>query len=200
MKKNATKKNNKSSKTSTTSQTPAAPKAAKATKNGPGRPLYVPKFPRKDEWTMNDFCKANSVDVETGKGPNCSKLTLIKWMARDKARKGRSLVKRLDHTAPPSSENGLGRKAFLFSLREKLAPGSDVEAPAPVTAEVPAVNEPVTTDAPAPGEASVDVSEATKSYEATKAALLGTSVPITDIAAPAPQAEPVIDAEAVPAV
>lgn len=192
-KKNATKKNSKTNKNASTAAT--APKASKAgTPGRPGRPLYVPKFPRKTEWTMNDFCIANDVDPETGKNTNpkgtnkgCSKLTLIKWMSRDKARKGRSLVKKLDHTAPPTSESGLGRKAFLFSLREKMANASEVSAtPAPAV------------DLPVP----VDASPETSDYEAQKAALLGTPAPVMDITpAPetTPEAAPVIpETEAVP--
>lgn len=183
-KKNASKKN-----TAATTPAPAAPKAAKAPKGKPGRPLYVPKFPRKVEWTLKDFCVANEVDPETGKGPRCSKLTLIKWLGRDKARKGRSLVKRLDHTAAPDSEKGLGRKAFLFSLREKLANDSTPDAN-------------TATDA-APAAPS-DVSPATADYEAQKAALLGTPAPVVDITTPAdstPEATPeMTPADAVPAV
>lgn len=176
MKKNATKKNS----TATASKTAKAPKAPKGKA---GRPLYVPKFPRKEEWTMNDFCRANEVDVETGKGPRCSKLTLIKWMARDKARKGRSIVKRLDHTAAPSSENGLGRKAFLFSLREKLAPEATPEVSPEVTPEVTPDN---------------------SSYEEQKAALLSEPTPVISITTPevTPEATPevVTTPETAPAV
>ena len=192
MSKNAkTSKKNSKKNTAATSPAPASPKAAKAPKGKPGRPLYVPKFPRKVEWTLKDFCVANEVDPENGKGPRCSKLTLIKWLGRDKARKGRSLVKRLDHTAAPDSEKGLGRKAFLFSLREKMANDSTPEAT------------PDTTDA-APAAPS-DVSPATADYEAQKAALLGTPAPVVDITTPdapaSPEATPeMTPADAVPAV
>lgn len=193
MSKNAktSKKNSKKKHTATAETADASPKAAKAPKGKPGRPLYVPKFPRKVEWTLKDFCVANEVDPETGKGPRCSKLTLIKWLGRDKARKGRSLVKRLDHTAAPDSEKGLGRKAFLFSLREKMANDSTPEAT------------PDTTDA-APAAPS-DAAPATADYEAQKAALLGTSAPVVDITTPnaptTPEATPeATPADAVPAV
>ena len=89
-----------------------------------GRPQYQPRFPRKVEWTVTDFCVANDVDPATGKGPRCSRLTLVKWLDRDRALKGRSVAVRLDKLAEPKSENGLGRKAFMFSLREKLANAS----------------------------------------------------------------------------
>ena len=185
-KKNASKKNTAAT---TPAPAPAATKAAKAPKGKPGRPLYVPKFPRKVEWTLKDFCVANEVDPETGKGPRCSKLTLIKWLGRDKARKGRSLVKRLDHTAAPDSEKGLGRKAFLFSLREKLTNDSTPDA-APDTTDAA----PDTTDA-----APADVSTATADYEAQKAALLAPA-PAVDITT-APEATPEqTPADAVPAV
>jgi len=181
MKKNATKKNSKpNKKTAPVAEAPAPAKASKAPKGKPGRPLYVPKFPRKMEWTLKDFCVTNDVDPETGKGPRCSKLTLIKWLGRDKARKGRSIVKRLDHTAPPESEKGLGRKAFLFSLREKMtqntpdtsAPKVDDSVPSgdvtvPVAEISPSTEAPAETPTPA-----VDVSPETTAYEAQKAALL----------------------------
>jgi hypothetical protein len=189
MSKNAsTKKSNKKSSTPKA----AATKTAKVAAPGrPGRPHYVPKFPRKTEWTMNDFCVANDVDPESGKninpkgsGKGCSRLTLIKWMARDKARKSKSLVKRLDHTAPPMSENGLGRKAFLFSLREKL----NHVAPTPEET------------APAASPEIVDVSSETSSYEEQKAALLGTPTPVMDITTPEPDETPVMpEPEMVPA-
>lgn len=181
-KKNASKKN-------TAATAPAAPKASKAPKGKPGRPLYVPKFPRKVEWTLKDFCVANEVDPETGKGPRCSKLTLIKWLGRDKARKGRSLVKRLDHTAAPDSEKGLGRKAFLFSLRDKMAADASPETPAPAADASP--------ETPAPS----DVSAETSAYEAQKAALLSSPAPVVDITTPAPEATPeMTPADAVPSV
>lgn len=181
MKTKNAKKNN-SKKNTSTPATSAAPKGAKtpkAAKGKAGRPLYVPKFPRKVEFTLKDFCVANEVDPVTGKGPRCSKLTLIKWLGRDKARKGRSLVKRLDHTSAPDSEKGLGRKAFLFSLREKMATDT-----APTTADV----------------ATADVSDETSAYEAQKAALLGSPTPVVDISTPASDATPeVIPVEAVSA-
>lgn len=193
MSKNAKTSKKNSKKNTAIATTPAAPKASKAPKGKPGRPLYAPKFPRKAEWTLKDFCVANEVDPETGKGPRCSKLTLIKWLGRDKARKGRSLVKRLDHTASPDSEKGLGRKAFLFSLREKMtADASDTEITAPATDSAP--------ETPAPS----DVSAETSAYEAQKAALLGSPTPVVDITTPAettPEATPeMTPADAVPAV
>lgn len=190
MKKNAKTKNAKKN----TKNTAPVASAEKSVKGKPGRPLYVPKFPRKVEWTVTDFCVANEVDPETGKGPKCSKLTLIKWMSRDKARKGRSVVKRLDHTAPPVGA-GLGRRAFLFSLRDKLA--TDATDAAPVTPEVSSETAP-TDAAPAP----VEVSPETTAYEAQKAELLGTPVPVVEIAAPVvAETVPVTpEPEAVPAV
>lgn len=175
----------KNTKKNTAAPGTTTPAASKAPKGKPGRPLYVPKFPRKVEWTLKDFCVANEVDPQTGKGPRCSKLTLIKWLGRDKARKGRSLVKRLDHTAAPDSEKGLGRKAFLFSLRDKMA------TDAADTATTAADSTPEATPAETPE---------TSAYEAQKAALLGTPAPVVDITTPAPEATPeMTPADAVPA-
>jgi len=68
--------------------------------NKPSRSKYGPRFPSTEEWTFTDFLKANGISVnhqskEFGKGPNCTMLTLRKWMARDAALKDKSLIVRL---------------------------------------------------------------------------------------------------------
>lgn len=144
-------------------------KATKATKyDHPGRPMYDPSFPRTKEFTFTDFEIANGVNPKTGKGKECTTLTLRKWLKRDKAKVGHSVLVRIKGvTADPMSKKGLGRRAYLYSLRSKV---NATRTPKAAT--------------PAPS----DVSEATKSYEATKAALLSdTSVPVT---APAPEPTP----------
>ena len=95
----------------------------------PGRPKYLPKFPRTDEWTFNQFMAINDVDSAKylvngkpnpnfGKGPNCTMLTLRKWLGRDLARKGHSEVCVIKGvTAEPDSTDGLGRRAKLYRLR-----------------------------------------------------------------------------------
>lgn len=144
-------KTNKTNKTATS--TPKTNKA-KTTKASVGRPRFVPDIP-KGKFTMRQFCELNGVNPDTGKGEKCSKLTLIKFMARDAKRKGMSEIVRLkDETRNPAGEKGLGRKAFVFQLRSKFAkanatvnvPIVDV-TPAPVDAPV-ADSTPVSADAP----------------------------------------------------
>lgn len=144
------------------------------TKNSPGRPKYVPVIP-KSRFTMTDFMVANGVNLETGKGKNCSKLTLIKFLARDAKRKGHSTVVRLkDITAEPNSKDGLGRKALVYQLRTKFE-ASKAKASA----------------APAKKVTDKAVKTAAENYETTKAAILA---PVAEIV-PTPAA---VVAETVP--
>jgi hypothetical protein len=135
------------------------------THKGPGRPKYEPIIP-KSRFTMADFCEANGVDLKTGKGENCAKLTLIQFLARDRKRKGQSLIVRLKETfAEPNSKSGLGRKAMVYQLRSKF------EAHKAKTAPIRKSAAPVTTE----------------DYETQKAAILA---PVAEIN-PTPAAEPV---------
>lgn len=146
-------------------------KTNKATKHEhPGRPMYDPSFPRSKEFTFTDFEVANGVNPKTGKGKECTTLTLRKWLKRDKARLGKSILVQLKGvTAEPNSRKGLGRRAHLFSLRSRVS----------------VTRTPRTQNAP-----TNDVSQSTKDYEATKAALLAdTSVPVTAPVTPEPQPE-----------
>lgn len=110
----------------------------------PGRPAYIPAVPR-SRFTMNDLCEANGVNLKSGKGKNCSRLTLVKWVAKqlDNKRSG-LIVKVKDETSEPNSKKGLGRKAFLYIRRVakdglktaaksnvsvKMNPTADYEAP-----------------------------------------------------------------------
>lgn len=96
------------------------------THNSPGRPKYQPRFPRKSEWTFNDFMAANEVDTNMdhkgfGKGPHCTMLTLRKFLAGDLARLGKSVVVRHKGvSADPVSDKGLGRRGYVYSLRAKF--------------------------------------------------------------------------------
>lgn len=174
---------------------------------GPGRPMYTPKFPRSLRWTMRDFCEVNGVNPETGKGKACSKLTLIKFLDRDmhpRIKSGKnagklnkavlrpdSVVIRLEETAKPESDSGLGRKAFLHCLRSRKdeLKGKTAKAAVKSTRKAKTVT--------------VDVGTGTADYEATKTALLAPAVDIAP-AAPTPEVTapaetPAATAEAVPA-
>lgn len=137
---------------------------------GPGRPMYAPKFPRSLMFTMTAFCVANGVNPETGKGENCSKLTLIKFLGR---KQGKSLVVRLKATAKPNSDNGLGRKPFLFCMKDRLdeakAKLAGTEVKAPKATRAPRKTKTVTVD--------VGLSQTSQDYEAQKAALLAPTAP-----------------------
>lgn len=146
----------------------------------PGRPMYDPKWPRAKEFTFRDLCEAQGMRF-TAKGKyvqgsgECTPLTMRKFLKRDKASRGHSVLVLLDATADPNSRKGLGRKAHLYSLRNRVS----------------------TRTAKAPEATPADVSQSTKDYEATKAALLAdTSVPVTApvtpeaTPAPAPEVTP----------
>lgn len=90
----------------------------KNSKQGPGRPRYIPALPRKTRFTITDVMVHNGVDMETGKGPKCSKLTVINWKNWDKSKGKNSEMVQLKGTSTKSnSEIGLGRKQFVFCKR-----------------------------------------------------------------------------------
>jgi hypothetical protein len=132
-------------------------KNAKQNKHShPGRPKYAPKFPRSNEWTFTQFMEANDIETNPdsakfGKGPNCTMLTLRKFMKRDmwivkgkgrnkvvRARPNSLIVNVRGVTAEPNSESGLGRRANLYALRAKGVT-SHVPAVKPVKATAPKV-------------------------------------------------------------
>jgi hypothetical protein len=200
-------------------------KNATVTPRGPGRPKAEIKWPAK-RFTFADLCDANYTDFETGKGlkkPDGSlgptKLTLRKSMDRDmfhviesgknkgkvdksKARRN-SLVVLTDETREPSSEAGLGRKAFVYVLRSRLDTLKTVKAVS--------VNVTAKTNKPARRAKAATVSAATQAFEDIKAVLAAPSAPVADpvadsapvaeaiaqVADPAPVLEPVPVAELV---
>jgi len=145
---------------------------------GPGRPSYEPRFPKSKEFTFADFAEANGIDLKTGKGEQCTPLTLRKWLKRDQATKGHSvlvLVKGV--TADPQGKKGLGRRALVYSLRDKAS----------------ATSKPHTTKG--------SLSKATEKYEAQKAEIATpeatVAVPVLNVTpeAPAPTPEPPVASE-----
>lgn len=152
--------------------------------NGPGRPRFTPKIPQ-GRFTLRKFCEFNGVNPDTGKGDNCSRLTLIQFINRDAAeKKNKSVLVKLPDTVKPHGEKGLGRKAFLYCRREKLA----------------TLNTKDSTKAPKAkaSKVSVDVGTSTADYEAQKAALLAPT-PAVDITPTAPEETPAVAPEAAPA-
>lgn len=155
--------------------------------NGPGRPKYQPVYPRTNKWSFNDFQEANGIDLETGKGANCSKLTLRKHLDRDMYNKAghlrpNSLVMLVKGEFAPKSASGKGKRGFLFTLRSKaeaVKPEVKITAPKAVKTSKPKAAKikptaEVTVDVgtPAPVVENDAVSAETKSYEALKAELL----------------------------
>lgn len=165
-------------------------KSTNDTNRGPGRPKYQPKFPRTDRWTFDDFEAANGVNPKTGKGENCTRLTLNKYLRRNlnilsedgktvlRSNPKSDVVRLKDVLADPNSKKGLGRRQYVYTLRSKLA-----GRPARKNHKVHK-----TTDV------TVDLSQATKDYEAAKAALL-TPDPVP---APALTADPVPETACAP--
>ena len=162
---------------------------------GPGRPAYVPKVPGR-KFTFTDLMELNGVNPKTGKGPNCSKLTLDKFLKRDRALKGKSLIVKLDETREPNSKSGLGRKTYVYLRRDKL----DTLKTAKVAKTKVSVN--VGTAATKPRKART-VSKSTADYEAQKAALLAPTTAVTiapvETAPVIAEVAPIITAEPVTA-
>ena len=156
--------------------TNTTPAPVKKVKVGPGRPKYNPVFP-KGNFTFSDFLTVNGVDPETGKGENCTMLTLRKWMKKDASRHQRSEVVRVQgELAAPDSDNGKGRKKFVFCLRDKnaVAVKSPAKAKTPTKAKSKAKSK-------SKGKSKTNP---TADYEATKAALLAPAITITPDVAP----------------
>lgn len=156
----------------------------------PGRPKYIPAFPRTKEWTFTDFMAANMIQTDPshkdfGKGPHCTMLTLRKFMARDVAKKAKSLIFRQKGvTSEPNSEDGLGRRAYLYSIRASATvPVPTLKGGTGVTTSTPVARK--TRKAKVSASAAVvtdsGVSESTQKYEELKAIL---SAPTPEVAAP----------------
>lgn len=169
--------------------------------NGPGRPRYEPIIP-KTKFTFRRFEEINGVKPN-GRGPNCTRLTLRKFMDKDMYyhnKKGhraqlnpKSKIVLLDMQLPADSKTGKGRKQLVYCLRElasniKLpkttsAPAKDVK-----TSEVAKVTRKVRT----PKLTTVDVSTSTSEYEAKKAELLAPT-PVVEISTPSVEVAPVVE-------
>ena len=155
----------------------AATKTAKSIKSkGPGRPKYTPSFPRKSKWTFNEFCVANGVDLETGKGKTTI-LTLRKFLDRDMftragKTRGTSTIIQVKGEFAPQPKGKLGRRGFLYQLRNVASKPAHVKA-----AKSNSVSVNVGTAA----------TEVASDYEAQKAALLAPTAPTPEVT-PAPVA------------
>ena len=132
-------------------------KPATKTQTGPGRPKAQVKLPRKAQWTFDDLCTENGVDIVTGKGA-MAKLTLRNWLKNDRFTKSgnpkrtSTVIVVKDASKPPKGEKGLDRKRLVYSLRNpaiKSAPKATVKAatpaPEPVSVDMaPATPAPAT--------------------------------------------------------
>lgn len=141
---------------------------------GPGRPQYEIKWPR-GKFTFTDLEVENGVNPETGKGKNCTTLTLRKGLKRDLAKRSHSVIAQLDGVlAEPNSKSGKGRKQLVYIRRVKTdaAKTHKGKTKADVTVDISS-----TTDA---------VSQSTTDYEAQKAALLAPTPAVTITPEPTP--------------
>jgi hypothetical protein len=137
--------------------------------------------------TVNDI-NTNPDSKDFGKGPNCTMLTLRKYMERDmyfhkegkrpiaanrtKANPRSNIVILRGVTSEPNSENGLGRRAYVYSLRANAPAKTAVKAAAPSTPRKARKAKTATVTAPS------GVSDATQKYEELKAILAAPSTPV----------------------
>lgn len=159
----------------------------KTASRGPGRPRYVPTVPNK-RFTFEELCEANGVNTETGKGKNCTMLTLRKFLKSEmftdsgnpKPNSAIMLVK--DETREPNSKKGLGRKCFVYAIRK----GKSVKK----AKRTASVNIGTSTRKPKTAK----VSTSTAKYEAAKLALTAPApAPVSAPAAEVPAAtEPAV--------
>lgn len=150
--------------------------------NGPGRPRYTPIIPR-GQFTFTDLETENGVNPKTGKGKNCTALTLRKWLKRELKNHRHGTVVLLKGTfAEPNGKSGLGHKQYVYQRRTGVAPKAAKTTKTDTDTKASTV----------PAQSAV--SPETQQYEATKAALLAnTSVPIAPAETPAPAPEPVAE-------
>lgn len=146
--------------------------------NGPGRPRYSVKWPR-GKFTFTDLEIENGVNPKSGKGKECTTLTLRKAVKRELGnRRSGAIVLVKDTLAEPNSKSGLGRKQLVYTRRPGVTAQKATAAPRKAKVTAPDVT--------------VNVSQATTDYEAQKAALLAPTpaVTITPDPTPAPEATP----------
>jgi hypothetical protein len=207
-------------------------KNAKQNKHShPGRPKYMPKFPRSNEWTFTQFMEANDIETnpasaKLGKGPNCTMLTLRKFMKRDmwnvkgkgrnkvvRARPNSVIVNVRGVTAEPNSESGLGRRANLYALRvnkdsiSKPAPKASAPKATKATRKPRAVKATASTSQTPTADALDKIHAALAAPEPTPALTVpavtiappvveAAPAPETPAPAPAPEAAPVAETPA----
>jgi hypothetical protein len=154
---------------------------------GAGRPKYQPKYP-KSKFTMGDFLDANGVNVNTGKGKFCTRLTLVKHLKADQNLGNKSLIVKLDETREPNSKSGLGRKTYVYILRSVLSARKATKRKNAANVHVK-IGTPAKTVIPTvPVNA---ISPETEAYEAMKDSLTNPSTPATPSAPADTASEPV---------
>ena len=137
--------------------------------SGPGRPQYQIKWPS-GKFTFADLAIENGVNPKTGKGKNCTKLTLRKGLQRDFVKGDQSVIVRLENTFAEPAGSGIGRKQLVYMRRTQLEAKQAKDAlKADVHVNVSTIP---TEDA---------VSQSTADYEAQKAALLAPTPVMTII-------------------
>lgn len=186
-------------------------KSVTPAKRGVGRPKYVPMFPSTARFTFEAFLAKNQArdtafNATRKEGEKeisiVTPLTLRKWLKRDAARKGKSeVVLWKNKLADPSSEAGLGRKKFVYSLRSKYDPTADKKATSQKSlksAKASKVSVTLTdSPAPAPVATPAPVTEASPAIVAPVAAIAPEVAPVTETPAPVAETPAPVAAEPV---
>ena len=140
------------------------------------------------EWMEANGINTNPDSKDFGKGSDCTMLTLRKYMERTmyfhkegkrliaanrtKANPQSNIVILGGVTSEPNSEKGLGRRAYVYSLRVNAPVNADVASSTPRKARKVRKSRTATVTAPS------DVSVETKRYEELKAILATPSAPL----------------------
>jgi len=122
--------------------------------------------------------EANGVNPKTGKGKNCTRLTLYKHLKASTSGNRSEFMRVKDETRDPNSKKGLGRKAFVFVRRVS--------------------NKLKTTAKKSKVTVKVDSAKSSETYEAQKAAIMSPTTtpaptPIAEIPASATVTTPVAE-------
>jgi hypothetical protein len=101
--------------------------------NGPGRPSYDESrgmaFPKHRPFSFREYCSAQGMEFRKSDGKyikgtgRCTPLTLRKYMDT----RGCPVIEAKGIFAEPLSKKGLGRKAFMLTLRDGFTPKNSVE-------------------------------------------------------------------------
>ena len=95
---------------------------------GPGRPAYEPVYPKHTPFSFREFCLAQGMEFKARSGQyikgtgTCTPLTINKHLGK----RGCPVVQIESMYAEPLSNKGLGRKAYMYQLRDGFTPEKTV--------------------------------------------------------------------------